>query len=143
MKKLFLVLFAMLFSFEAEAGKEFDACEARATDENQLALCMKAETARLLKETQEIYLNLSKNEYGAAWNKGNGLASGNLKDMYNSWLAYRNRYCSLFVAVSEGGIGSETFNKERCLLNLTNDNYELMKTAIVTAVSGGEESDLD
>ena len=143
MMKYILTIVAVLFAFEANAGQEFEACRSKATDDNQLALCMKAETARLLKETQEIYLNMSKNDLGKAWNKGNGLVSGNLKDMYNSWLAYRNRFCSMFTAVSVNTFGSESYDKERCLLNLTNDHYELMKSAMINAVSGGEESGID
>lgn len=143
MTKYFLILLTILLSFQANAGQEFEACKAKATDDTQIGLCMKAETTRLLKETQEIYLNMSKNELGAKWNKGNGLVKGNLKDMYDSWLAYRNRFCSLFEAVSVENVGSRTYNHERCLLNLTNDHYELMKSAMISAVSGGEESAID
>lgn len=143
MMKYFLMVFTILLSFEAYAGSEFESCQTKAKDDTQIGLCMKAETARLLKEIQEIYLNMSKNEFGAKWNKGNGLVKGNLKDMYDSWLAYRNRFCSLFEAVSVANIGSRTYNRERCFLNLTNDHFELMKSAMISAVSGGEESSLD
>jgi hypothetical protein len=108
-------------------------------DDNQLALCMKAETRRLLKLIQEIYVNVSKNEVTAPWNNGNGLISGNLKDMYDHWMAYRKRYCSLFVVASKETIGSSEYDKERCLLQLTNDHYELMHSVIINANSGPEE----
>jgi uncharacterized protein YecT (DUF1311 family) len=125
------------------ATPEYDACYNKAQDDDQVALCMKAETLRLMKTIQEIYINVSKNEQTASWNKGNGLISGNLKDMYESWLNYRNKYCSLFTVASEHMFGSESFDHERCLLNMTNDHLELMKTIIVNANSGGDEHMLE
>lgn len=139
LKKIMMVLLICLLPQVVFASKEYDDCRLKAHDDDQLALCMKAETARLLKLIQEIYLNVSKHEQTAAWNKGNGLISGNLKDMYDHWIAYRNRYCSLFVVASEYSFGSSTYDKERCLLQLTNDHYELMKDVIVNANSGPEE----
>ena len=143
LKKIFAFLFVMTMSAAAHATPEYDACYQNARDDNEVALCKKAENTRLLKEVQQIYLNLSKQEPTKKWNNGNGLLSGNLKDMYNSWLAYRNRYCSLYVVASQNTFGGENFDRERCLLSFTNDHYELMKTVIINANSGGEEDDAD
>lgn len=125
------------------ATPEYDACYNKAQDDDQVALCMKAETLRLMKTLQEVYINVSKNEQTASWNQGNGLISGNLKEMYDSWLNYRNKYCSLFTLASEHMFGSENFDRERCLLNITNDHLELMKTIIINASSGGDEHMLE
>ncbi len=142
-KKIFTLLALVTAATAAHATPEYDACYQKAADDNAVALCMKAENTRLLKEVQQIYLNLSKLEDIKKWNNGNGLLSGNLKDMYNSWLAYRNRYCSLYVVASKNTFGSSSFDRERCLLSFTNEHLELIKTIIVNANSGGEEDDIE
>ena len=142
-KKLLSVFVLSVVPFVAWATPEYDACYEKAQDDDQVALCMKAETARLLKDIQEVYLNVSKNEQTAAWNNGNGLLKGNLKDMYNHWMAYRDKYCSLFTKASENTFGSESFDFERCLLNMTEDHLELMRSVIINANTGSEEDDLE
>lgn len=143
LKKLFALLLLTTVTTPAYATAEYDACYQKARNDNEVALCMKAENTRLLREVQQIYLNLSKQQAIKKWNNGNGLISGNLKDMYNSWLAYRNRYCSLYVVASQNTFGGESFDRERCLLSFTNDHYELIKTVIINLNSGGEEDDTE
>ncbi len=138
----FAFLFCMMTT-SAFATAEYDACYQAAKNDDEVALCMKAETARLLKSIQDMYFQISEHEQTRDWNNGNGLISGNLKDMYNHFIAYRNRYCSLFEKASENTFGSAEFDKERCLLNLTSDHYELMDKILLNANSGGEESDHD
>ncbi len=143
-KILFLFVLALIpFQTHAQPSQEYEECYTKAQNDNQVALCMKAETARVLKDIQEVYTNLANNPQTKSWNNGNGLLSGNLKDMYDHWIAYRNRYCSLFVKASENTFGSESFDQERCLLELTDDHYKLVLAAIVNANSGSEEGELD
>lgn len=125
------------------ASPEYEKCFNAAQTDNEVALCLKAENVRMLKDIQQIYLNLATHEKTKAWNNGNGLMSGNLKDMYNSWLAYRNRFCSLYQKASENTFGSDDFNRAKCLFDLNNDHLELMKRVIFSANSGSEESSLD
>ncbi len=144
LKKMFLSLALCTVAFSAGAtSPEYEACFKAAQTDNEVALCMKAENTRMLKDIQQVYLNLSKHEKTKSWNNGNGLVSGNLKDMYNSWLAYRNRYCSLYQKASENTFGSDDFNRAKCLFDLNNDHLELMKRVIFNANSGSEESALD
>ncbi|MBR2299039.1 MAG: DUF1311 domain-containing protein [Alphaproteobacteria bacterium] len=142
-KKLILALTLCLLPQIVFATPEYDACYKKAQTDDEVALCMKAESARLLKNIQDIYLNVANHPRTSVWNNGNALISGNLKDMYDYWMAYRNRYCSLFTKASEDMFGSENFDKERCLLNLTTDHYELMQKILINANSGGEENDED
>ena len=144
MKKILAFLIIFLLSFNAKAQTQtYDNCLNNARSDDETALCMKAETARLIKEIQDVYVNMAKNPLIQKFNKGSSLSQGNLKDMYGSWLAYRNRYCALFVAASVNGIGSESYNRERCILNLTNDHYTLVKNTIINAASGSEEGNQD
>lgn len=138
-KKLLLLVVFGLIASPVFATPEYDLCYDNAQNDAEVSLCMKAETARLMKSIQETYSAILKNEQTASWNNGNGLISGNLKDMYDNWVAYRNRYCSLFVLASEHTFGGPDYDKERCLLNLTNDHYELMRSVLINANSGDEE----
>ncbi len=143
-KKTFFSLLFCSAAFSAHAASpEYENCYKAARTDNEVALCMKAENTRSLKDIQQVYLNLANHEKTKAWNNGNGLASGNLKDMYNSWLAYRNRFCSLYQKASEETFGDNDFNRAKCLFEFNNEHLELMKSVIFKANSGGEESALD
>ena len=143
MKKFLPIVAICLLSFNANAldTTEYDICYKKATDDDGIALCMKAQTQRVLKELQNVYTNLSKIPDIEKWNNGNGLMKGNLKDTYNHWLNYRNRFCSLYKLASQNTFGSQNFHYERCLLSLTQTHYDEMHSAIVNANSGGEEDD--
>lgn len=143
LKKWMFVLALCLLPQMAFAGEEYEACYRKAKDDDQIALCMKAETARVLKDIQEIYLNVAKHEKTSEWNNGNGVIRGNLKDMYDHFIAYRNRYCSLYEVASADTFGSSSFHKESCMLELTSDHYKLMHRIIIDANTGSEESDED
>ena len=143
MKKIILPLVLCLMSFNAQAldTSAYDDCYNSARDDNGVALCMRAQTTRVLKEIQEIYQNIANHPDLKPWNNGNGLTSGNLKDMYNHWINYRKRYCTLYKVASKGTFGSEEFHHEKCLLTLTQDHYDNMLAAIVNANTSGEEDD--
>ena len=143
MKKILLTVALCIFSFSANAldTQEYDTCYKKAVDDDAIALCMKDQTKRVLKELQDIYTNISKHPDLEKWNNGNGLIKGNLKDMYNHWLNYRNRFCSLYKLASKNTFGSESFHYERCLLSITQLHYDEMHLAIVNANTGGEEDD--
>lgn len=126
----FLLLFLCSTAVHAERSPEFEECDQKAMDDDALALCMKAETARLMKDIQQDYLRLVKYKPTKDWNKGNGLISGNLKDMYNSWIAYRNRYCSLLTVASADMYGSTNYHRESCLLEMTTDHKTLMDNVV-------------
>ena len=143
MKKIMLPLILCIISFKAYAvdTTAYDACYKSAKDDDEVALCMKAQTARVLKVIQEIYQNIAKHPDLAKWNNGTGLISGNLKDMYNHWVNYRNRYCSLYKVANKNNFGSENFHYERCLLSMTQRHYENIHSIIIDANTGGEEDD--
>lgn len=132
-KKLLATAVVCLFSINASASDEYDACYSQAIDDEAVALCMKAETARLMKEIQQTYLELSKNPQTKDWNKGDGLKNGNLRDMYNSWLAYRNRLCSLNAVATENMYGSTDYHRESCFLELTSDHQKILESILLSA----------
>ena len=59
MSKKSLVILAFLIAPRlALATPEYDACYQKAQNDDQVALCMKAETLRLMKSIQEAYIKL-------------------------------------------------------------------------------------
>lgn len=142
MKKFWLLIVLCAFAVETKAldTAEYDSCYNKAKDDYEVALCMKAQTIRVNNGIKEIYQNIAKHPDIQKWQKGTAL-TGNLKEMYNSWLDFRNRYCSLYTHASNNAFGGEEFHRERCLLTLTQDHYDQIHTVIINANSGGEEDD--
>ena len=125
MKKIWLILVLCGFSFNANAldTAEYDACYKSAKDDYEVSLCMKAQTVRVTDAIKEIYQNIAKDELLKKWQKGAPI-TGNLKEMSRPWLNYRNRYCSLYTFASANAFGGEDYHREKCLLTLTQDQYD-------------------
>lgn len=118
----------ILGATSANAG-QFEDCLKDASDRQQstdfeVSLCMKAETARLLKEVQQVYNKVANDTFFAAWNKGNGMYKGNVRDTYNAWLVYRNNFCDLIAVASKNAGGTEESNREDCRLKLTQEQLD-------------------
>lgn len=139
-KKILTAAAICLISVNASASDEYDACYSQAVDDDAVALCMKAETAREMREIQQYYLELSTNPQTKDWNKGDGLKNGNLRDMYNSWLAYRNRLCSLNAVASGNMYGSTDYHRESCFLEMTSDHLKLLESILLHA-NGSKDED--
>ncbi len=140
MKKIIITLMLCAFSFNAKAldTSAYDTCYNNAQHDNDVALCMKAQTARVLKAIQEIYQNIGNHPDLKKWSNAE---NGNFKGIYNHFINYRNRYCSLYKFASKNSFASENFNYERCLLTLTQNHYDLMHSVIINANTSGEEDD--
>lgn len=138
-KKLILTLVLSMLTVTAQATPEYDKCYSAATDDDATATCMKEETARLMKEIQQKYLQISEMPLAQEWNNGDGLKKGNLRDMYNSWLAYRNRLCSLNKKLSVNGYGSEEFHYASCMLDMTKSHMEYIDAVITTALASTDD----
>lgn len=139
-KKILTAAAVCLISANVSASDEYDACYSQAVDDDAVALCMKAETAREMREIQQYYLELSTNPQTKDWNKGDGLKNGNLRDMYNSWLAYRNRLCSLNAVASGNMYGSTDYHRESCFLEMTSDHLKLLESILLHA-NGSKDED--
>ena len=50
------------------------------------AICLKQESARLLAEVQKVYTQIANDKAYSSWNKGNGMFKGRVRDTYNAWL---------------------------------------------------------
>ena len=96
----------------------------------EYAICMKKESARLLAEIQKIYTQIANDKAYASWNNGNGMFKGRVRDTYNAWLVYRNNYCDLLTEASKNSGGSDDYNREQCLMDLTQRQLQMIQNVI-------------
>ncbi len=133
LKKLgILAAAAVVFSSPAFADAYTDCMKSASVkgSDFEIALCMKAEADRVLKQVQAEYTQLAADKDFEKWNNGNGMFKGNLRDMYAAWLNYRDKYCSLYAYAAERYAGSEDYNREKCRMDLTKEQL-----AYITAIS--------
>ena len=71
---------------------EFDRCTKMTGDWNR---CMSEETRRTLNDIKLLYREVLTNPQTTDWNKSNEQNQQMLRDLYSSWIAFRNRLCSL------------------------------------------------
>ena len=130
-------------SLNKDPSQSYEECHKKALNNQQLEACMKTETERLFRQVQENYFALSENPQTSVWNNGSGLMSGNLKDTYEYWLSYRNRFCAFYADTLSKMLSNKSVWQETCLLNLTADQNKSLETVLLNANSGGEESGED
>ena len=95
-----------------------------AADGNNIKMttCILNEANRILKLLEEKYDQMANSEQFKNWNQGAGMFNGNFKELYSSWLQYRDKYCSLYgysmsPDVEPGNISQLT--GAECVLELT------------------------
>jgi uncharacterized protein YecT (DUF1311 family) len=143
LKKVSVIFAGLLAASAAHATPEYDACYGQAIDDDATAECMKAETERLMKDIQQKYITISQMPTADRWNNGDGLKRGNLRDMYNSWLGYRNRICSLNKALSTNGYYTPAFHEESCRLDMTQEHLKYISAVLTTALSSRDDDQLN
>lgn len=98
--------------------------------DDEHAICLKQEAARLLSEIQKIYVKIANDKIYSSWNAGNGMFKGRVRDTYNAWLVYRNNYCDMFAVAAKDSGGSEEYNREQCRKKLTEEQLEAINQVI-------------
>ncbi len=88
-------------------------------DDDYAAKCREAEVKKLDAQIQKIYLGLLKKEGVKKWNNGNGMFRGNLKNTDDSFMAFRNNYCSFYNAAMHEQSTSKEFMRQDCRLSMT------------------------
>ena len=97
--------------------------------------CWLEEAKRLTAEIKDKYEILTKNKLANEWNKGNGMFKGNLKDTFDSWVAYRNRFCSLYGVAGNQETGeTKAFHQAMCLVDQSK-NHNAQLGALITTFS--------
>lgn len=124
----FLGIIAVKASEYDDCLKDLSGIDKKILGNYEYSICLKQEAARLLKEVQKEYTKLSVDKHYQAWNSGNEMFKGRLRDTYNAWLVYRNDYCDLLGFASKHDKGSEDFYRETCRVKLTADQLEAIKS---------------
>lgn len=106
---------------------------------NKESGCIEAELLRTTKDIKNLYKTMSEDEYLGKWNNGPDLKNGNFRDLYDSWIAYRNRLCSLSVWAYKVGYGPKAMSSDYCLLYFNIENFDALKNILVSAHSTLDE----
>ncbi len=110
-------------NLSSSANVSYERCLDLAQGDNiKMTSCTISEANRILKIVEEKYNQLANNPELNNWNNGTGMFNGNFKNLYNEWLAYRDRYCSLYGTsmspdAAQGNIAD--LNGAECVLELT------------------------
>lgn len=105
------------------ANSSYEQCMNAADGNNiKMTTCILNEANRILKLLEEKYDQMANSEQFKNWNQGAGMFNGNFKELYSSWLQYRDKYCSLYgysmsPDVEPGNISQLT--GAECVLELT------------------------
>lgn len=97
--------------------------------------CLDEELVRSGKEIKDYYKTFLEDEFVGKWNNGPDLKKGNYRDMYDSWIAYRNRMCSLAVWAYNSFYGQNTMSLTNCLQFYNREKLETVENLLVVAHS--------
>lgn len=89
--------------------------------------CLLAEFQRSSEKIKDLYRQLYSSKYTAAWNNGSDFGDGNYRDMFDSWVAYRNRLCSLSVYAYQNFPTRPNLSKNQCLQYLNREKLEALE----------------
>ena len=100
------------------------------------AKCYVEETNRDVARIDAMYKRLSSDARFSKWNNGNGMFKGNFKDMLDTWVSYRNRYCSLYAEIYSAYDGSSySFHQADCMMKMSRQHANEMEDLWQTSFS--------
>ena len=103
---------------------EFETC----VPKEPLNDCLNDEINRSAQEVKDMYKTFITDPYVGKWNNGPNLQKGNYRDMYDSWLAYRNRICQLLSWSMDYALEkSDSARFDMCLIMFNRTQTEAMK----------------
>ena len=114
-----------------EHDKKYQACLQREAED----ICFEEELKRSSDAVKDLYKTFITDVYVGKWNNGPNLQQGNYRDMYDSWLAYRNRFCQLATWAFEHAYGEQAPQLGQCLLILNLEKAEAMRNLYMAAHS--------
>lgn len=119
-----------------EHDTEYDEC----MKGKNTSKCLKDELARSTKQIKNLYKTLSEDNFVGKWNNGPDLKNGNYRDMYDSWIAYRNRMCALSVWAYKVGYGDKGADITQCMQFFNRENLESLQNILLNANSTIDEN---
>lgn len=116
-----------------EHDEEYQTC--RQKDGKSKSECLGAELDRTTRRVKDLYSSLLHDENVGQWNNGPNLQNGNYRDMFDSWVAYRNRLCSLAAWAYNNAQIQPKVGIDECILYLTDEHRTLLDNALFAAHS--------
>ncbi len=124
---------------EITHDEQFKTCN----EKEPLEDCIQDEINRSSQEVKDMYKIFIADPYVGKWNNGPSLQHGNYRDMYDSWLAYRNRICQLLSWSMNYALGSDVPARfEMCLIMNNRTKTEVMKN-LYAVIHSLKQEDLD
>ena len=102
-------------------SQEFRDCMAKAgpIGETAISVCYREEVKRDMLKIKDAYEEATKVEELAKWSGSNNMQTGNLRNMFEAWLHYRDLFCAFAGVGNANYMGSEEANNAECTYNLT------------------------
>ena len=120
---------------------EYTACmKKEKPDENK---CIDEELKRSMKDIKDLYNSFYTSEFTQKWNNGPDLANGNYRDMFDSWIAYRNRMCTLTLFAYKKGWGANKTTKSKCMQLYNMEKLETLSNLYVNSLSVLDPEEFD
>ena len=108
---------------------------------NKNDICIDEELKRSTQSIKDYYKTFANDDMVGLWNNGDGLKSGNYRDMFDSWIAYRNRICSLAVWAYQEYYGPQSIRLNDCIQYYNREKLETLMNLIVVAHSTLDQTD--
>ena len=108
---------------------------------NKNDVCIDEELQRSTREIKDYYKTFANDDMVGKWNNGDDLKSGNYRDMFDSWIAYRNRICSLAVWAYQGYYGPQSIRLNDCIQYYNREKLETLMNLIMVAHSTLDQTD--
>lgn len=115
-----------------EHDDEYNACRQKGQPKSE---CLSAELERTTRRVKDLYSSLLHDENVGKWNNGPNLQNGNYRDMFDSWIAYRNRMCSLSDWAYKYAKIQPKVGVNECVLFLTKEHASFLDNALFLAHS--------
>ena len=117
----------------SEHDEAYQTCQKE--DGKTAANCLEREIDRSTQKVKDLYATLLRDADVGRWNNGPNLQNGNYRDMFDSWIAYRNRLCSLAVWAYENAKIQPKVSLNECILFLTEEHREILDNILLLANS--------
>jgi len=129
-------------SKEEVLNSESETKEEEITPHDRKQKCVAEELKRSIRDIKNYYKTFVNDALVGKWNNGDGLKQGNYRDMYDSWIAYRNRMCALAVWAYQRAYGKDSITSDDCILYYNREKFEIMQNTLIAAHSFLDEEAL-
>ncbi len=135
-----MLLTSPLFVLD-EHDAEYEACLTK--DENKRSDCVKGEINRATTDIKNLYKEMLEDTFIGKWNNGPDLKRGNYRDMFDSWVAFRNRICSLADYAYKQSTVKQKISRDECVLYMDLVHKQMVQNALREANSMLDEEYYD